>query len=277
MSGKSELQVQKLMQAQPDYGVTARFYDSTYDKEQSARDNQFYSELAAAQDGPVLELGCGTGRILLSLARQGKRVVGLDLSEPMLEQLRAKLAQEPQDVMDRVELVQGDMADFELNEQFGLVIAPFRAFQHMLDSAQQRRCLEQVAKHLLPDGLYVHNSFNPNLEYIVNAVKLAGMWKQVNEFTIEDSGQVVIRYVQLKPDPARQQHAIRWKFEVYDSAGALQETLIEDMELRWLYRWEAEYLLELSGLTIAEAYGDFDRRPLDGQANELIYVCRRKT
>jgi hypothetical protein len=133
-----------------------------------------------------------------------------------------------------------------------------------------------VAKHLLPDGLYVHNSFNPNLEYIVNAVKQAGTWKQINEFTDAQNGQAVIRYVQLKPDPAKQQHAIRWKSEVYDAAGVLQETLIEDMELRWLYRWEAEYLLELSGLKIAETYGDFDKRPLDGQANELIYVCRRE-
>lgn len=276
MSGKSELQVQKLLQAQSQYGVTARFYDLTYDKEQSARDNQFYSELAAAQDGPVLELGCGTGRILLSLARQGKHVVGLDLAEPMLDQLRAKLAQEPQDVKDRVQLVQGDMADFELDDRFGLVIAPFRAFQHMLDSTQQRRCLLQVAKHLLPDGLFVHNSFNPNLAYIVNAMKTAGTWKQVNEFNDENSGQVVIRYVQLTPDPAKQQHAIRWKFEVFDNTGVLQETLIEEMELRWLYRWEAEYLLELCGLRILEAYGDFDKRPLDGQANELIYVCRRE-
>jgi len=271
------LQVHKLKQAQPDYGVTARFYDETYDKEQSARDSQFYAELAAAQDGPVLELGCGTGRILLSLARQGRRVVGLDLAEPMLDRLRAKLAKEPQDVQDRVKLVQGDMADFEFGERFGLVLAPFRAFQHLMEPARQRRCLEQVAKHLLPDGLFVHNSFNPNLEYIVNAIKQAGTFKLVNEFSDEESGQVVIRYVQLKPDPARQQHAIRWKFEVYDRFGVLQETLIEDMQLRWLYRWEAEYLLELSGLKIVEAYGDFDKRPLDEQPNELIYVCRRKT
>lgn len=277
MSGKSELQVQKLIQAQPQYGVTARYYDATYDKEQSARDSRFYSELAAAQDGPVLELGCGTGRILLSLARQGRYVVGLDLAEPMLNQLRSKLAKEPQEVRERVELVQGDMADFELGRRFGLVIAPFRAFQHVLDSAQQRHCLERVAAHLLPDGLYVHNSFNPNLEYIVSAVNQAGTWKQVTEFADEDTGQVVLRYVQLRPDPAEQRHAIRWKYEVYDSAGALQETLIEDMALRWLYRWEAEYLLELCGLEIVEAYGDFDKRPLNEQANELIYVCRRRT
>jgi SAM-dependent methyltransferase len=276
MSGKSELQVQRLLQTQSHYEVTARFYDATYDKEQSARDSQFYAELAAAQEGPVLELGCGTGRILLHLARQGKHVVGLDLAEPMLDKLRAKLAGEPQEVQDRIELVQGDMADFELDERFGLVIAPFRAFQHMLDSAQQRSCLERVAQHLLPDGLYVHNSFNPNLEYIVNAMKQAGTWKQVNEFARPENGQLVLRYVQLKPDPAKQIHVLRWRFEIFDQSGVLLETLIEDMELRWLYRWEAEYLLELSGLMIAEAYGDFDKRPLDGQASELIYVCRRK-
>ena len=275
MSGKSELQVQKLIQAQPDYEITALFYDATYDKEQSARDSQFYAELAAAQEGPVLELGCGTGRILLHLARQGKQVVGLDLAVPMLNQLRAKLAAEPLEVQERVDLVQGDMVDLELEQRFGLVIVPFRAFQHILESTQQRRCLERIAKHLRPDGVYVHNSFNPNLEYIVNAIKQAGTWKHVNEF-VDEGGRVVIRYVQLRPDPALQQHAIRWKFEVYDQTGTLQQTLIEDMELRWLYRWEAEYLLELSGLTIAEAYGDFDKRPLDGQANELIYVCRRK-
>jgi len=270
------LQGQRLIQAQSEYGVTARFYDAAYSKEQSARDSRFYSELAAAQDGPVLELGCGTGRILLTLARQGKRVVGLDLSEPMLEQLKRKLAREPRDIQERVTLVHGDMADFGFEERFGLILAPFRAFQHLLESARQRRCLELIAEHLRPAGLFVHNSFNPSLEYIVNGIRQAGIWLQMNEFVVEDTGQAVIRYVQLKPNPARQQHAIRWKFEVYDSAGALQETLIEDSEMRWLYRWEAEYLLELCGLEIVVAYGDFDKRPLDEQANELIYVCRRK-
>ena len=194
----------------------------------------------------------------------------------MLAIFKRKLAQEPADVQERIKVVQGDMAEFELAEHFGLVISPFRAFQHLLEPEQQRRCLERIARQLLPEGRFVFNAFMPNLRYIVKAQELGGTFKQVNQATLADESRILRRYVQLTPHPGRQRHQILWKYEICDRFGKVVETHLEEMWLRWFYRWEAEYLLELSGLEIAEAYGGFDKRPLDENAAELIFVCRRK-
>jgi len=267
---------QQVEHAQEPYGISARFYDLLYDAPQTELDGEFYSNLAASLDGPVLELGCGTGRITLKLAQEGKAVTGLDLSETMLARFQEKLGKLPQGIRNLVKVEQGDMTDFSFEERFGLVIIPFRAFLHILDPAMQRRCLKLIAKHLLPDGRFVFNAFNPNLKYIVNAMEHHQVWQHANEVADPQTGNIVRRYYQLNPDPVRQVHELCWKHEVYDRFGKLAETSIEKMELRWMYRWEAEYLLELAGLEIVEAYGGYDRRPLDEGALELIYVCKRK-
>ena len=258
------------------YSISARFYDLMYDAGQSALDMPFYLELAGGCSGPVLELGCGTGRVALPLARAGKNVTGLDISVPMLDRFRAKLATEPAEVRERITLRQGGMTEFQFAERFDLVLAPFRAFQHVMEPDQQRRCLELIAAHLSPEGRFVFNAFNPDLKYICDAMQLGGSWQQVNEEADPDTGEIIRRYVQLRPRPRRQVHLLGWKYEVYDRSERLRETHVERMEMRWMYRWEAEYLLELCGLEITEAYGGWDRSPLNDESRELIYVCRRR-
>lgn len=257
---------------QADYAVTAMFYDQLY-AEQSALDLPLYRELAASANGSVLELGCGTGRVALALAREGHNVVALDNSQPMLEQFKSNLSRESEGVHSRVKLIEGSMVNFNLSQRFGLILAPFRAFQHLLTADEQRQCLMTVAQHLTPGGTYVHNVFNPNLEYIVKAMQAAPTWQQVSEHALPEKQGIVRRYVQLQPQPGRQQHEICWKYEVYDYRGVLQQTSVDKMALRWQYRWEAEYLLELCGLEISKAYGGYDKRQLDENASELIYLC----
>jgi SAM-dependent methyltransferase len=260
---------------QADYSVTAKFYDLLY-AEQSALDLPLYRELAASAHGSVLELGCGTGRVALALTREGHDVVALDNSQPMLEQFKANLSRESESVRSRVRLIEGSMVDFNLSQRFGLILAPFRAFQHLLTPDVQRQCLMNVSRHLEPSGTYVHNIFNPNLKYIVKAMQAAPTWQQVSEHALPEKQGIVRRYVQLQPRPGQQQHEISWKYEEYNHQGVLQQTSVDSVTLRWQYRWEAEYLLELSGLEISEAYGAYDRRPLDENAGELIYLCHRR-
>jgi ubiquinone/menaquinone biosynthesis C-methylase UbiE len=100
------------------------------------RDLEFYRAYAQSAGGPILELGSGTGRILLPLAEAGHRVTGLDLSEQMLARCRVKMGAQPSEVQHRVRLVHGDMTRIELGETFRLVIIPFRPFQHLLEAEQ---------------------------------------------------------------------------------------------------------------------------------------------
>ena len=112
-------------------GVQARYYDEYFSGVPG--DVEFYLGIAASAggEGGVLELGCGTGRILLPLATSGLPVVGLEISPEMLSLCRRKLEAAPPEVDQTVELVRGDMRDFSLGRQFSIIIAPYRTFQHL--------------------------------------------------------------------------------------------------------------------------------------------------
>ena len=113
------------------YRLSSEFYDHI--PMYSGRDDvPFYSELARESGGPVLELGCGTGRILIPTARAGIDITGLDISQGMLSICEHSLSSESDDVRSRVTLVKCGMTEFSLGKRFPLVTVPFRAFQHLL-------------------------------------------------------------------------------------------------------------------------------------------------
>lgn len=93
------------------------------------QDVPFYVEAARESGGPVLELGCGTGRVLIPTARAGIETVGFDLSAGMLEACQRRLRAEPPELRDRVSLHRGDMRNFDLGRTFRLVTIPFRPFR----------------------------------------------------------------------------------------------------------------------------------------------------
>src|SRR5271169_221380 len=130
------------------YSVTAKYYDGAYSAKQDLVDLPFYLDLAGQTAGPILEVACGTGRVLLPIARKGIEIHGVDNSRPMLMILESSLAREPQEVRQRVKLHEGDMRDFRLGSQYPLVIIPFRPLQHMHTVQDQVSALTSTASHL---------------------------------------------------------------------------------------------------------------------------------
>jgi SAM-dependent methyltransferase len=139
--------------------ANAEAYDADMGRSADAMDDvSFYVKLArqAATAGqPVLELGCGTGRVTIPIAQAGVEVVGLDNAPAMLEVARPKAAAAGVDVR----WLTGDMRNFQLEQRFGLVIIPFRSFLHMLTDADQISCLSHVYEHLIPGGRLALNFF----------------------------------------------------------------------------------------------------------------------
>src|SRR5579862_69890 len=123
---------------------------------------EFYVALAREANGPVLDIACGTGRILLPCLQAGVDIEGLDLFEPMLKTLRAKAA-----VLGlSPRFHQADMSDFSLPRRFRQIMIPFNAFIHNMTQETQIRCLKLCREHLLPGGQLTFDTFFPALEFI---------------------------------------------------------------------------------------------------------------
>ncbi len=147
-------------------GLHTETYDVATTEVPGGDDVGFLRGLAEEVGGPVLELGCGTGRVAIPLAEAGLRVVGLDRSPHMLATAEAKRRALPPAVRRRIEFIEGDMTDFSLGRRFGLAFAAFRVFMSLPDPDAQRACLAAVRRHLRPGGLVVLDLFDPRLQWI---------------------------------------------------------------------------------------------------------------
>src|SRR6516162_7312341 len=130
----------QLMNINDGYAVIADFYDYVVPY-RARQDIDFFVDAARKSGGPVLEVGCGTGRVLIPTARAGIVVVGLDLSSGMMDICQKRLLEEPEAVRSRVRLVQGDMRNFDAGQKFKSVTIPFRPFQHLTTVEDQLSCL----------------------------------------------------------------------------------------------------------------------------------------
>lgn len=237
------------------------------------RDVEFYVTYARQARGRVLELGCGTGRVLVPIAAAGVEVVGLDFAETMLAQCRAKLAAQPAAVRRRVRLVRGDMIRFNLGESFALVIIPFRPFQHLLTVEDQLACLGSIARHLAPKGKLILDVFQPDLRRLHDPVYQQET-EEVPERTLADGRRFRVTSRVLAFRRAEQINEVELIYHITHPDGRA-ERIAEPLVIRYFFRYELEHLLGRGGFRVAELYGDFDRSPLQDASPEMIFVAEK--
>ncbi len=248
----------------------ADYYDESPVVKGRLQDVAFYRDAARDFGDPVLELGCGTGRITMALAEAGKRITGLDLSERMLERAVKKRAAMRVEARERVHLVQGDMTRFDLGEKFRLVIIPFRPLQHLLEVRQQMDCLECVRRHLAPGGQLILDVFQTDAERMHDPVHMREAL--VTEYKTMDGRQVRITERVAAFHRAEQQNDVEMIFSVKHPGGR-QERLVFAWPLRYFFRYEVEHLLARCGFKVAAEYGDFDRTSLHDDSPEMIFAA----
>jgi len=238
-------------------------------------DEAFYVEEAIEADGPVLEIGCGTGRIMIPIAEAGVSIVGLDRAPAMLEVARRKIAGLPADARQRVQLVEGDMRTFNLERRFPLATIPYRAFLHMMTGDDQRRALTCIRDHLTDGGRLVFNVFDPSIELMAAYMKPTGSALcHSGSFTHPDTGRRVMVSYTRRYDPSEQTLEEHRFFEEVDDQGNVLTKTTTPLYLRYVHRFEMQYLLELCGYEVEALYGDFRRGPFQ-QGNEQVWVARR--
>ncbi|UCE60406.1 MAG: class I SAM-dependent methyltransferase [Phycisphaerales bacterium] len=236
---------------------------------------EFYVEEARQAGGPVLELGCGTGRILIPVAQAEVPVTGLDQSEAMLKVARHKISFCDDQVQERIELIQGDMGDFSLGKRFKLIIIPFRSFLHLLTPEDQRHALNCIREHLLDDGKLVFNIFDPNLDMIAGHFGAVGTaLKHQTEFVHPATDRRVIVWDTRRYEREHQMIDQYWVFEELDDDGQVVSKRYSRMTLRYVFRYEMQHLLELCGFHIEALLGDFNKGPYQ-HGGEQIWVARR--
>ncbi len=256
-----------------EYGPIAELYDHVVPYRERP-DIQFFVDAAKEAGGPVLEVGCGTGRVLIPTARAGVDIVGLDASAAMLAACRERLRVETMEVQSRATLVQGDMRDFSLGRSFPLVTIPFRPFQHLITVEDQLSALGAIRRHLIDGGRLILDLFNPDLDALANR-EAGEEFGEEPPFSMPD-GRRVVRHARLVAhDRFRQVNDVELIYDVMHPDGR-QERVVHAFPMRYLFRFEAEHLLARGGFEIEHLYGAFDKRPYGSQyPGDLIFVARK--
>ena len=251
----------------PDFGL---LYDSV-PAYGTRGDTAFYTRLAKDVDGPVLEIGCGTGRILLAMARAGVTVTGIDGSHEMLERLAAKLERESPEVRERVTYHHGDASDFDLGATFPLVIAPFRVLQQLTTLDEQLGAVISVARHLAPRGQFVFDVFNPHFDMLVRDRSAEA--EDTPAFALTD-GRTFRRTARVPRIRFADQLAETELIYYLTAPGESEpQRFVQRFDMRWYLRSELVHLLARAGLAVRDVWGDFDGSALTDASPEQIFFA----
>lgn len=257
------------MTAMQPFDDLAHFYD--LDHADVADDIAMYQHFALQVGSPVLELGCGTGRLAIPLARKGHDVIAVDVSPVMLSRLRAKLAAEKPEVSERIRTVLTDMRQLDLGEEFPLAIIPLNTFMHLLTKEDQQVALDKVYLHLSPGGMLVIDVTSPYLFLLATAGESMTLQRELHD---PETGRPIHKFVSTRFDHSMQiQHLLLVYDEVAEDKTVKRTTI--PVNLRYVFRFEMELLLERAGFHIERVYGTVDLDPLDLDSERMIFVARK--
>ncbi len=237
----------------PNYtGLEASLYDHFWANE-NLDDVGFHFELARLQGGNVLDVGCGTGRILIPLAGEGIEVAGVDNALEMLALCRKKMSA----AKVKAKLYRQSMELLDLGgKRFDTVMVPGASFQLLSDDAAAEEVLRRLDKHLSPEGQLLITMFIPWFELGNDA--LSGHWRLHKEAIRESDDARIVCQTASELDRHDQVMRVWNRYEVYSAEGELRETQLKEMRLRWYYRNEFCRILRAAGFREVVTYGDFE-------------------
>lgn len=242
----------------------AIFFDIDYkDYEQ---DFSFFLDACKKSGDSVLELGCGTGRLLFFLfqSQHCKDVSGRDLSKEMLEEAQKKINKSK----SRIRLIHGDMRDFHIGRNFHLIFTMGNSF-FMMDTEGKRSTLNHVKEHLKDEGNFVVEVANP--KYLLS--KPQDTFIRLRTVNLPESQKnIVIFYTQKIEDNETNKIKIIWFRDEIDENGSITRKIFP-ITFHCLFFHEMEKLLIESGFKIMESYGSFYKHPFNENSKRMIFFC----
>jgi ubiquinone/menaquinone biosynthesis C-methylase UbiE len=247
------------------YRDIAEFYDLEHDL--FTDDLPLIRHFVETVGDPVLELGCGSGRILAALADSGMRLTGVDSSPAMLDRCRARFA----DAITRPTLVQSDMANTNLpGNSFGVVILGLNSLMHATSSSTQRSVLKEAFRLIDPRGMLFIDLANVHagaFDFPDHQVVAEGAWRRAD-------GSSVAKYSSRRLHRAEQQIHTRLWYDEIDRKGELRRTETE-YDLRLVYRSELLLMLEVAGFVEWQVYGSYELEPFTDLSPRLIVTAEK--
>lgn len=247
------------------YAIDAAYYDALH---ADFRDDiGLWLSFAGRTDRSVLEVGCGTGRVALELAKAGHAITGLDTSGSMLARARLKADEAGLEI----EWIERSLLDIAFEEgRFGFILMPHDVFLYCRDSEEQLAWLNACAEALHFNGTIAIDLPGPAawLDPTTNG-------QPVLVFSGEtDDGREFDAWHVHEDDLALQERWLRVTYEHLDETGLVRRRNSEH-QLRYVYRFEIEHLLALAGLSFADVYGDYDLGPLTNDSERMVVIARR--
>ncbi len=238
----------------------AELYDPTH-RDRDPGDETFYRELAVESDGPVLEVGCGTGRIYLELLRAGVDADGFDVSENMLQVLESKAEDAELDAF----VWRDDMRSFEAPREYELVIVPFRTFLHNITVEDQLASLRRFREALAPGGRLALNFFAPNFDYICDTYGAPDTWTVTHEGEEYQVTDITAFHDEVEQVIASTRRVTQG------------ETVIEEatFKLALISKREFELLLRATGWRDWSVFGGFGGAELESTDQEMVWIVEK--
>lgn len=225
-------------------------------------DLHFYKRWMPKTKGArILELCCGTGRLTLPLAEDGYDITGVDFTPTMLEQAKAKAAEEGL----AIEFIEADMRTLDLPEKYDLIFIPFNSIHHLYSNEDVFNAFRAVKSHLKEGGTFLLDCFNPNIQFIVEGEKEQ---QTIAEYTTKDGRDVVIKQI-MRYENSTQINRIEWHYFINGEFDSVQK-----LDMRMFFPQELDAYLTWNSFTIIHKFGGFEEESFDDQSGKQVFVCK---
>ncbi|MBY8985697.1 MAG: class I SAM-dependent methyltransferase [Candidatus Lokiarchaeota archaeon] len=239
-----------------------RYYDAIVKSLDQFHDLNFYLEIAKLYGGKILELGSGTGRLTIPIARAGFSISGLELEVRLIEQAKNKTKNEELNIP----WIKGDMTNFKLEKSFDLIFIAFNTFSHLLTRVDIENCLKSVKNHLSKEGVFIIDTFNPFLRTLI---KDPSEIRPYTSFSDPDSVKICDVFESNSYEISTQINHLKYKFKI-----GINEFL-RFAHCRMVFPQELDSLMHYNGFKILYKYGTHAKHPFGNDSYAQIIICQK--